>query len=632
MFDKLCKDIRVGDIVMFLLTTGKEVTGTILEIGEENVLIRSEGVNQIRIFDRLIGGWQNLTQNSSYVEDNEVTTTHDGHEKVIKKSILPEEDNTEEINIETNPILSLLFDPPYYFYSETSGETTSTLVIRNESLYPSEGFFLTLICKDIISHESYENSFENNEEIGPGEKAGLIIVIPNDFLIDSDAVDITIDVVEIFQSKKLTPHRFEFTLEQKPETYLTYDDIVWKDGTIPPEPLFKGRKTLINNLTQHYLSIERDKPYILYGLTRSGKSSILEYLKKDIIGYTVTSKESELTVLPFSWDFSEAASFNNESDFWYYILYQQTFEELENYSNSHSFNLNGFKLTENVRSKDFKIILDFLESKNIYPLFLIDEFSFIKTLFDDKIINTAFLHILRQYSLNGLASFIFAGTYDIRTLIKDPLYGITGQLVNAIELQVNEILPEYAIELIKVMDGNLTFTPKAIKHINLLSGNVPYFIQIICKNCGYYASDKKKRHIGYSDLEKVIQILVGVEQTNENTLVKKLPENTFQNNQSGLADPNEVRVIISCIAYLNADSIQPRGVGMDELQKLWIENKINNHSSKLADAITLLLDKKIILQKKVNGKHLYILSVDIFRRWWYYHYPDLNLILTTLVQ
>ncbi len=295
--------------------------------------------------------------------------------------------------------------------------------------------------------------------------------------------------------------------------------------------------------------------------------------------------------------------------------------------------MNWLKIGENVRAKDFKLILEYLNVINVYPIFFIDEFSFIKTLIDDGTINSAFLHSLRQFSLNELASFVFAGTYDIKTLIRDERYGITGQLVNAIEEQINDINEDAAEELIEVIDDKLSFTPEAIEHIKFLSGRVPYFIQIICKYCGYYASENKRRVIGFPEVEKVIKILIGENPSSSKSLVKKLPENIFQNNQFSPTDPKEVAVLISSIVYFNKNRVtDPRGVGFNELQKLWSDTKISAFRPMLADAINLLKEKKIIIQEEDEGIPVYKLSVDLFRRWWANHHPDINLILTTLVE
>ncbi len=536
----------------------------------------------------------------------------------------------EEKIAQSYPSLAVIIDPPYYI--ETNGEFSAPLIIKNEGEATAEGFSLTLTLESTEYEDSVQIPYEKEIEIAAAGKIELSFAIPSELLSETKAVEISINIQAIYQKKKLTPRLFQFTVEEEPLSRLTYDDIPWRDGPIPPEHLFKGRKKLIADLAQHYTSVEKDKPYILYGLTRTGKSSILEYLRKNLEGDTFFSQGKEKRILTFKWELNVAASYKKASDFWNYTLFWQTYTEIEKFSVKYNFNREGITLRENnVRAKDFKIILDYLESKDLYPLFLIDEFSFIKTLIDDGTVNAAFLHTLRQYSLDGQASFIFAGTYDIKALIKDPTYGITGQLVHAIEEQINEISNEYAEELMDVINDKLSFTPEAIEHIKFLSGNVPYFIQIICKFCGYYASENKRRYIGYPELEKVIRILIGQDPPSINSFVKKLPEFTFQNNQYSPTDPKEVAVLVSSISFFNKDKVNdPRGVSFAELQKLWADKKITAFRQRLAETIQLLMDKKILIQEEDEGTPVYKLSVDIFRRWWSCHNQDINLTLTTL--
>lgn len=537
----------------------------------------------------------------------------------------------EEKITQSYPNLAVVIDPPYYI--KTGNNYSVPIIIKNIGEATANGFIMEILCESIEFKDKKEFLYEVDIEIAATSNVQTSFDIPSYLLQDSKAVEIKLSIQAIYQRRKLTPTIFEFTVEEEPHSHLTYDDIPWRDGPIPPEQLFKGRKKLIRDLSQHYLSVEKDKPYILYGLTRTGKSSILEYLKKDISGNSFISKGKEFSVITFEWDLSEAASFKKASDFWRYILYQQTFEEIENEASKFSLDLSHLNIGENVRAKDFKILLEYLKLNNLYPVFLIDEFSFIKTLIDDGTINSAFLHTLRQFSLSGLASFIFAGTYDIKSLIKDPKYGITGQLVNAIEEQINEISDEAAEELIEVINDKLSFTPEATEHIKFLSGNVPYFIQIICKYCGYYASENNRRYIGYPELEKVVQILIGQTPSSQNSLVKKLPENTFQNNQFSPADPKEVAVLITSITYLNRNFIaNPRPVGFYELQQLWADKQILGFRPMLAEAITLLKEKKILLQTEDEGIPVYSLAVDLFRRWWTNHNPDINLTLTMLTE
>lgn len=525
------------------------------------------------------------------------------------------------------PALELIVDPPYYINYE--GETSAQLVIKNIGETTSEGFYLLFTLR-YPNEQTVEIPFESDAEISAGTKIETSIIIPKDLVENKEIVELQINAQARYQNKLLMIQEFQFTIEVEPESALVYDDIPWRDGPIPPEFLFKGRRKLIADLAQHYLSVEKDKPYILYGLTRTGKSSVMEYLRKNLEGDSLLTNGREKTVITFSWELSEAASQNNAQDFYYYILYQQTFEIIENQFIKDHRDISGLKITEKAKFKDFKTILDFLDKQDLYPIFFVDEFSFIKLLIDNRTINSAFLHSLRQFSLNGLASFIFSGTYDIKGLIKDPKYGITGQLVNAVEYQINEISNEAAEELINVIDDKLSFTETAVKHIQFLSGNIPYFIQIICKYCGYYASENKRRVIGYPELEKVVRILVGRDNSNAKSFVKTLSETTFQNNQFSPADPKEVFVLISSIAHFNKDELKPRGVGFHELQKLWADKNLSSFRSRLADAIEILKEKKILVQEEDEFLPTYKFSVDLFRRWWSIHNPDINLILTTL--
>jgi hypothetical protein len=531
------------------------------------------------------------------------------------------------------PSLEVIIDPPYFVNKD--GEKIVNVIIKNDGETTAEGFELNIKAESTIYEDTERNfSLLTEDEIPAGEQISTSFIVAIELLNDSNAVEIEINAIAIYQKKRIKPKEFSFTIEEEPtkEYRLTYDDIVWNEGQIPEKHLFIGRKQIVNDLAQHYESVERHKPYILYGLTRTGKSSILKYLKENLQGDTFSMKGKEMTLLPFSWDLSQAASFKKASDFWEYTLYQQVYEELDSFAQLYSLDFSNLQFPEKPRAKDFPILLNYLKTKNIYPFFLIDEFSFIKTLIDGDIVNAAFLHTLRQYSLDGLASFIYAGTYDIKQLISDPKYGITGQLVNAIEEQINEISDEDAEALIEVMKDKLIFTPEAVSHIQTLSGNIPYFIQIICKYCGFYASENNRLYIGYPELEKVIKILTGKEEANSNSLVKSLPENVFQNNQFSPADPKEVNVLISSIMHFNRDKINnPRGVGFDELQRLWAEKEVEAFRPKLAESINLLKDKKILIQEEDEGMPVYKFAVDLFRRWWTVHHSDIDLEISTII-
>lgn len=529
---------------------------------------------------------------------------------------------------DTLPVLDIIPDPSFIV---TNGEKKYlNLIVKNKGESTAEGFSMTPILRCNQWKEELKTIKHYDIEIPAGHNYEVPMNLPKGFNYSS-SIDVSIEISAKYQGKNVLAKVYQFTFEEEPQASISLEDIPWNDGRIPVSHMFKGRERDLEILQKHYTSTEKDKPYILYGLTRTGKSSILKYLKKALDGTVVNVKHIKFKIVTFEWDLSQAASYKNASDLWQYLLYDQVYEELGIFLNA-DYRIE-FPLSEKPRAKDFLRLLNYLHKKRIYPLFLVDEFSFIKVLMDDSVVNPAFLHTLRQYSLEELASFIYAGTYDVKELLKDVKYGITGQLVNAIEKQISEIEDIPAEELMDALKEKLSFTKEAKKHLHQLSGNIPYFIQMICKNCAYYAVEKRRSIIGYPELEYVIKVMTGEIEPEEESRVKTLPENVFQNNMFSPADPKEVKVLITTICHLNKDNkVLSRGVGMVELQELWGKNKVQAFVPKLADAIELLVQKKVLDSSEDEGLPVYKLKVDLFRRWWRVHHPDLNLEINTILE
>lgn len=528
---------------------------------------------------------------------------------------------------DTMPQLTVVADPPYIV--DVKGTKVVNLIIKNEGESTAEGCVMVQNVTNISSGQSVKARNSYNHEIPSGGIFEVPMNLPTKFS-DAISVSLSMSIFALYQGKELEPRVFDFTLEPEPISSLSYEDIPWNDGPIPVEQMFKGRKKTIERLVRHYTSIEKDKPYILYGLTRTGKSSILKYLQLALDKKTVTVGGESYSIATFYWDLSQASSFGNASDMWEYLLFDQLNEYLEEY-----IGVEGYKelaMPERPRQKELNKTLSYLHKKHIYPMFFVDEFSFIKVMIDHSIVNPAFLQTLRQFSFEGKAAFIYAGTYDVDALLEDQKYGITGQLVGCKKEQVSEIDRDSAKELIQVLGDKLQFTEEAVNHIHRLSGDVPYFVQMICKYCGFYAVENKRAIIGYPELESVIKILTGEKESNESSLVKTLPENVFQNNMFSPADPKEVNVLISSIVYFNRNNIEKaRGVSMMELQELWATKKISAFRPKLADSIELLRKKRVLIDDKDEELPVYSLSVDLFRRWWSVHHPDIDLEIDTIM-
>lgn len=70
-------EVKVGDKVKMILTTGKEPVGYLLEVGTNHILLKNEEGNSIRIFEILIGGWEKISQELQKKKEDKIIVTID---------------------------------------------------------------------------------------------------------------------------------------------------------------------------------------------------------------------------------------------------------------------------------------------------------------------------------------------------------------------------------------------------------------------------------------------------------------------------------------------------------------------------------------------------------------------------
>ena len=235
-------------------------------------------------------------------------------------------------------------------------------------------------------------------------------------------------------------------------------------------------------------------------------------------------------------------------------------------------------------------------------------------------------------SLNGKACFIYAGTYDIEELPRNKEYGITGQLVHTRPLEVNSISDAAADMLIDSWD-ELKFEPRAKEYIKNLSGRVPYWIQWICLDCGKYALSHNYHHLGYSEVNKVVQILTGeVSSVGDKTITwEKIDITNFQQNQYMPGEYEDAEcAVISCIAFINKGNCETaRGVSIKDMQAIWDNYYVSiGFQQKMLEAIRRMVVRRTLCEYTDENRVVYKLNVDLFRRYWYAKYPNISAFLT----
>ena len=450
---------------------------------------------------------------------------------------------------------------PSYILKDENGNGVINIVVTNSGDSTAQSFRVDAA----INGKEYH--ITHNNELSSGDCCGESF-ISKDFA-NIDSVDVLFKLTAKYQGKDLKPVECEATYEVESIDVLSDEiDIPWTISNTPEEHIFKGREKELNTLVNHYLSKDRSLTYILYGLTRTGKSSILDYLRNRIKEQPL-KEDSNKKILAFKWYLNEFPYKNSTSaQFWTWALetniYNELSDELADKIDA-SYGEEGLPPAEKMSQLDFVKIVDVLNNNNIVPFITIDEFSFVRLMLKEGLIDATFVSTLRNLALTGKACFVYSGTYDIKELPKEKEY-IAGQMNNTLPMPINQIDEQYADELIDACP-RLIFDDKAKTYIRALSGCVPYWIQWICLACGKYAVANKHRHLGFNEVNDVVKVLTGETLPGKKDTWESMDETNFHNNQ---IDPENIaeHQLISSISYLNRESTQiERGISMDELKR-----------------------------------------------------------------
>jgi len=605
----------IDDYKDLMTTTDKLALSSISEV--INILKPYAGRKENERYRNLVSSQQLLLRSQHMVTE---TTTYYGRilffhlqEKWLKEISrqLEEKDASALPKLQISP-------EPCFIKLDDEGQGTIDFVITNNGDSTAQSFVIIAI----INGKEY--SVSHNEELSAGDSCGESIRSTD--LSQLKSADVLFKLTAKYQGRDLPSIEVEATYEQESGDVLTDNEqIPWKISNTPRETIFKGREDKLTTLISHYLSKDRYMTYILYGLTRTGKTSILDYLCERIEGKHIKEDDSKI-ISTFKWTFDEKEFKNiKRSDLWANLLetriYDKLSDELADAVDA-AYPGKGLPPADQLSQSDLEIVINALNNRNIIPLIAIDEFSYVRKIIEEGLLDTTFLKKLRDISYSGKACFLYAGTYDIKDIPKE--YGLTGEMNNTLAMPINEIEDNYANELIDVCP-KLHFDEKARGLIRSLSGCVPYWIQWICLNCGKFAVAQRRCHLGYNEVNYVIKVMTGEIQPGRKDTWQAIDEINFYNNQ---IDPNNIaeHQLISSISYLIRESTHiERGVSMDELNSLWnmfsVEESIRRN---MVRALTSLEERGIVRQFTDETREVYRLNVDLFRRWWYVHHRDLK--------
>ena len=508
-------------------------------------------------------------------------------------------------------LLSLELDSPYY---SVNGENKRNfkVIIYNKGNLISEGYRFAIWIGDNKKDGVYKTE---DRYILPNSNIPIELPIPQEEWGTLNIYELNFAISSKYQGKWSTTEFASATISSKRDITFKKGEQKWHDSGNPPIEMFKGRDGIVNELKEHYCSLNRRYSYVLYGLSRTGKSSILDYLKRAIEGIEIEGVNSQKVILPLYMDLGAIYGLVNSSDKFWKLFLKTIYKETEYFI---------VKFRPGViieKTDDFSQFIIALEGFHIHPLFMLDEFSYMQDIIDAGYINSAFLQYMRTISADkDLASFIFAGTYDIKYLIHDPKYNISGAFTYLREPDkpLFEISTDAAEELINMMQGKLDFSPAAIREIHRLTGDVPFWIQKLCLNCAFYGVDNNKPDIGIQDLEAVVCKMTGEPNKNsyDTSSIPSLNEGTFSKTQILDTDSEEIKIVLTSISFLMKEVDSQEGVTYEQIKTLWSDNNTDISNYNIKEAIDSLCERKTLTFEDIDNMRFYKFSIDLFRRWW----------------
>lgn len=525
-------------------------------------------------------------------------------------------------------LLSLEMDSPYYYVNEENNKSFK-IVLHNKGILISEGYQLSVWVGD-----NHNNGIIREEDnyILPNEDVQIVIPISQKRWGDHDYYEFNFSICSKYQGKWSNKVLLNTSIMNKRDVTFKLADIKWHDSGYPPHEMFKGRDTIVEELKSHYCSNIRYYSYVLYGLSKTGKSSILHVLKESIEGCELNGLVTTKVILPLFVDLGEIYGLaDEEGNFWNSFI-DVIFKQTEDFISRRRPEVQNTL----VKPKGLSDYLEEMKNLLIHPLFMLDEFSFMKNLIEKRFVNSAFLQYMRHISADkDLASFIFVGTYDIKQLIHDPKYNISGAFTYLREPDepLFSISKKSAEELINTMKGKLDFSSAAIRNIHKLSGDVPFWIQKLCYNCAVYSIDNNRPVIGLSELETIVSKMTGESpKTNQNKSIPRMNSGTFKNSQTLSSDTEEMKIVLTSISYLMKESKQADGVTFDQIKALWSENGYDITIYNIKEAIDSLCERKTLTYEDVEEMRYYSFSIDLFRRWWHHEHFVFELELSTFIK
>ena len=209
---------------------------------------------------------------------------------------------------EIQPLLVAELEPEVF--SMTGDLVAGGVKISNEGRGTADSAEIVVKLCELNSEKELSKRLEPiNREIGVGESYYYSLQFDRNSLPNGAGIPykLYVELTPLFRNNRMTTEKKEFTFQIEQGNSFTDDDIPWDDAKVPTEQMFKGRQPLIEKISNHLSSRNRTQTYILYGLTRTGKTTILDYLRAKLDLQAFRLNRRKFRFITFEWHLGKAA-------------------------------------------------------------------------------------------------------------------------------------------------------------------------------------------------------------------------------------------------------------------------------------------------------------------------------------
>lgn len=339
-------------------------------------------------------------------------------------------------------------------------------------------------------------------------------------------------------------------------------------GPVEDEKMFYGRNEFIDNIKKSILE-SSSKCVIIYGQKRSGKSSVLFHLKKQLNQAT--------NAFCISFSLGEIVEDLSVQTFYYKIL-SEIEDTLETNTNVTKPSFTAPTLSE-LKEAPSLVFNDYMKKfrkncsetsgwENKKLVLLIDEFTYIYTAIQKNFLSDQFMKTWKSFVEKGFFTSILIGQ-DIMPKFK---MAYQNEFGIAEDKRLSYLSREDAIKLIEepiwdVRRNRSRYLGKAMDLILDYTSSNPYYIQIFCARLVEYMNTQKAISVTEADVYEVAQTFINGEQA--------LSPDKFDNLiTAGDADieafnPKDILKALKEIAFAskNLDSCSRDSIKLDDQEK-----------------------------------------------------------------